>query len=112
LASGRAHDQATGLLALALGLIGGLWLGAATGLSAGLGVLIGSLLLSPDLDIRSNPTRRWGPPNQMKIENDEISSLDITEQINSLRKQIDIAIATIAGTTENSARQYKSLAVR
>ncbi|MBM5802226.1 MAG: hypothetical protein FJ077_15705 [Cyanobacteria bacterium K_DeepCast_35m_m2_023] len=96
----------------ALGLIGGLWLGAATGLSAGLGVLIGGLWLSPDLDIRSNPTRRWGPPNQMKIKNDEISSLDITEQINSPHKQLDIAIATIAGAAENSARQYKSLAVR
>jgi len=61
LASGRAHDRATGLLALALGLIGGLWLGATTGLSAGLGVLIGGLWLSPDLDTHSNPTRRWGP---------------------------------------------------
>jgi len=61
MASGRAHDRATGLLALALGLCGGLWLGAAAGLSAGLGVLIGGLWLSPDLDTLSNPTRRWGP---------------------------------------------------
>ncbi len=61
MASGRAHDRATWLLALPFGLLWGPWLGAAGVGSAGLGFLLGGLLLSPDLDTRSNPTRRWGP---------------------------------------------------
>ena len=61
MASGRAHDRATGLLALPFGLLWWPWLGAAGSLSAGLGFLVGGLWLSPDLDTRSNPSRRWGP---------------------------------------------------
>ncbi len=61
MASGRAHDRATGLLALPFGLLWWPWLGAAGSLSAGLGFLLGGLWLSPDLDTPSNPTRRWGP---------------------------------------------------
>ncbi|MEY4430768.1 MAG: hypothetical protein RLZZ533_704 [Cyanobacteriota bacterium] len=61
MASGRAHDRATGLLALPFGLLWWPWLGAAGSLSAGLGFLVGGLWLSPDLDTPSNPTRRWGP---------------------------------------------------
>jgi uncharacterized metal-binding protein len=61
MASGRAHDRATRLLALPFGLLWWPWLGAAGVGCAGLGFLLGGLLLSPDLDTRSNPTRRWGP---------------------------------------------------
>jgi uncharacterized metal-binding protein len=61
MASGRAHDRATGLLALPFGLMWAPWLGWAGVAWAGLGFLLGGLLLSPDLDTRSNPTRRWGP---------------------------------------------------
>jgi uncharacterized metal-binding protein len=61
MASGRAHDRATRLLALPFGLLWGPWLGWAGVAWAGLGFLLGGLLLSPDLDTRSNPTRRWGP---------------------------------------------------
>ncbi|MCP9809811.1 DUF2227 family putative metal-binding protein [Cyanobium sp. HWJ4-Hawea] len=61
MASGRQHDRATWLLSLPFGLLWGPWLGLAGIGSAGLGFLLGGLLLSPDLDTRSNPTRRWGP---------------------------------------------------
>jgi uncharacterized metal-binding protein len=61
MASGRDHDRATWLLALPFGLLWWPWLGAAGMGCAGLGFLLGGLLLSPDLDTRSNPTRRWGP---------------------------------------------------
>lgn len=37
------------------------WLGLAGLLAGGLAFLVGGLWLSPDLDTRSNPTRRWGP---------------------------------------------------
>jgi uncharacterized metal-binding protein len=60
MASGRAHDRATRLLALPFGLLWWPWLGAPGVAGAGLGFLLGGLLLSPDLDTRSNPTRRWG----------------------------------------------------
>ena len=61
MASGRAHDRATWLLALPFGLLWWPWQGAGGALSAGLGFLIGGLWLSPDLDTPSNPSRRWGP---------------------------------------------------
>lgn len=61
LASGRAHDRATWLLALPFGLLWWPWLGLAGLVSSGLAFLVGGLWLSPDLDTRSNPTRRWGP---------------------------------------------------
>jgi uncharacterized metal-binding protein len=61
MASGRAHDRATWLLALPFGLLWWPWLGAGGSASAGLAFLLGGLWLSPDLDTRSNPTRRWGP---------------------------------------------------
>jgi uncharacterized metal-binding protein len=60
-ASGRAHDRATGLLALPFGLLWWPALGPGGALCAGLGFLVGGLWLSPDLDTPSNPTRRWGP---------------------------------------------------
>jgi len=61
MASGQQHDRATWLLALPFGLLWGPWLGQ-TGIAAGaLAFLIGGLWLSPDLDTRSNPSRRWGP---------------------------------------------------
>ena len=61
MASGRAHDRATWLLALPFGLLWWPWLGPVGSVSAGLAFLVGGLWLSPDLDTRSNPTRRWGP---------------------------------------------------
>ncbi len=61
MANGRQHDRATWLLALPYGLLCWPWLGL-TGVGLGaLSFLLGGLLLSPDLDTRSNPTRRWGP---------------------------------------------------
>ena len=61
MASGRAHDRATWLVALPFGLLWWPWLGPAGSTCAGLAFLLGGLWLSPDLDTRSNPTRRWGP---------------------------------------------------
>ena len=61
MASGSSHDRGTWVLALPFGLVcwpvlG--WIGSVTG---ALAFLIGGLLLSPDLDTRSRPSRRWGP---------------------------------------------------
>ena len=61
MASGSAHDRATWLLALPFGLLWWPWLGPTGSSWAGLAFLLGGLWLSPDLDTRSNPTRRWGP---------------------------------------------------
>lgn len=61
MASGQQHDRATWWLALPFGLLWAPWLGLAGVVAAGLAFLLGGLWLSPDLDTRSNPTRRWGP---------------------------------------------------
>lgn len=61
MASGHAHDRATWQLALPVGLLFAPGLGLAGAVSAATGFLVGGLLLSPDLDTRSNATRRWGP---------------------------------------------------
>ena len=61
MASGRAHDRATWLVALPFGALWWPLLGFAGLLTASLAFLVGGLLLSPDLDTRSNPSRRWGP---------------------------------------------------
>ncbi len=61
MASGRSHDRATWLLSLPFGLLWWPWLGLAGVASAAAGFLAGGLWLSPDLDTRSNPSRRWGP---------------------------------------------------
>jgi uncharacterized metal-binding protein len=60
-ASGRAHDRATWLLALPFGLLWAPALGPAGVAGAVSGFLVGGLLLSPDLDTHSRATRRWGP---------------------------------------------------
>ena len=60
MASGLAHDRATGLLALPFGLLWWPQQGVAAAMAAGLAFLIGGLLLSPDLDTHSRPTARWG----------------------------------------------------
>ena len=61
MASGRSHDRATWALALPFGALWWPWLGLpGTAVAAG-SFLAGGLLLSPDLDTRSNATRRWGP---------------------------------------------------
>ena len=61
MASGRSHDRATTWLALPFGVLCWPALGPAAALAAGLAFLVGGLWLSPDLDTRSNATRRWGP---------------------------------------------------
>lgn len=61
MASGRSHDRATWLLSLPFALLWMPWLGLAGVASAAAGFLVGGLWLSPDLDTRSNPSRRWGP---------------------------------------------------
>ena len=61
MASGRSHDRATGLLALPFGLLWWPLLGPPGTVVAAAAFLIGGLWLSPDLDTRSNATRRWGP---------------------------------------------------
>ena len=61
MASGRAHDHATWALALPFGALWWPWLGLPGAAVAGSSFLLGGLLLSPDLDTRSNATRRWGP---------------------------------------------------
>ncbi|MFM8604802.1 MAG: DUF2227 family putative metal-binding protein [Cyanobium sp.] len=61
MASGRSHDRTTTRLALPFGLLCWPVLGSAAALAAGLAFLVGGLWLSPDLDTRSNASRRWGP---------------------------------------------------
>jgi uncharacterized metal-binding protein len=61
MASGRQHDRLTCALALPFALLWGPGLGPAGVAVTGLAFLTGGLLLSPDLDTRSNATRRWGP---------------------------------------------------
>ncbi|MEA5390045.1 metal-binding protein [Cyanobium gracile UHCC 0139] len=61
MASGRRHDRATRWLALPFGLLWGPALGPAGVAVASGAFLLGGLWLSPDLDTRSNATRRWGP---------------------------------------------------
>ena len=61
MASGRRHDRSTGLLALPFGLLCWPATGPAGVLVGAAAFLVGGLWLSPDLDTRSNPTRRWGP---------------------------------------------------
>ena len=61
MASGSSHDRGTLWLALPFGLLCWPFLGWIGSASAALAFLVGGLLLSPDLDTRSRPTRRWGP---------------------------------------------------
>ena len=61
MASGASHDRATWLLALPFGALCWPWLGLAGVAVGATAFLAGGLLLSPDLDTRSNATRRWGP---------------------------------------------------
>lgn len=61
MASGRDHDRATWLLALPFGALWWPLLGLEGVICGAAAFLAGGLWLSPDLDTRSNPTRRWGP---------------------------------------------------
>jgi uncharacterized metal-binding protein len=61
MASGRSHDRATWVLALPFGALWWPWLGLTGSAVAAFCFLLGGLWLSPDLDTRSNATRRWGP---------------------------------------------------
>jgi uncharacterized metal-binding protein len=65
MASGRAHDRATTVLALPFGLLWGPSLGAPGVAIASLAFLVGGLWLSPDLDTHSRATARWGPLRQL-----------------------------------------------
>ena len=61
MASGAVHDRTTQRLALPLALLCWPLVGPAAAVAAGLAFLLGGLWLSPDLDTRSRPSRRWGP---------------------------------------------------
>jgi len=61
MASGRSHDRATGLLALPFALLWWPALGPWGSAIAGSAFLLGGLWLSPDLDLVSRASRRWGP---------------------------------------------------
>ena len=61
MASGHHHDRATVGWSLPIGLAVGSLLGPASGGIALAGFLFGGLWLSPDLDTRCNALRRWGP---------------------------------------------------
>lgn len=61
MASGHHHDRATVLLALPFGLLWWPLLGPAGTAVGSLAFLTGGLWLSPDLDIPSRASRRWGP---------------------------------------------------
>ena len=65
MASGRAHDRATTLLALPFGLLWGPGLGVPGVAVASLAFLLGGLWLSPDLDTTSRVTARWGPLHRL-----------------------------------------------
>jgi uncharacterized metal-binding protein len=60
MAHGTAHDRWTRRLAVPFGLLCWPLLGPTGAAAAALAFLIGGLWLSPDLDTRSRPTRRWG----------------------------------------------------
>ena len=61
MASGRSHDRATGWLAIPFGLLWWPALGPWGFAVAGSAFLFGGLWLSPDLDVLSRSSRRWGP---------------------------------------------------
>lgn len=61
MADGRSHDRATGLLAIPFGLLWWPGLGIWGFAIAGSAFLLGGLWLSPDLDVPSRASRRWGP---------------------------------------------------
>lgn len=61
MAAGSSHDRATVLCSLPFGLLWAPWLGGLGALIAAASFLVGGLWLSPDLDTRSRPMRRWGP---------------------------------------------------
>ncbi|MFW6731495.1 MAG: metal-binding protein [Synechococcus sp.] len=60
MASGAAHDRLTQRLALPLALVCWPLIGPTAAVAVGLAFLFGGLWLSPDLDTRSRPSRRWG----------------------------------------------------
>ncbi|MFN9692849.1 MAG: DUF2227 family putative metal-binding protein [Synechococcaceae cyanobacterium] len=61
MASGRSHDRATGLLAIPFGLLWWPALGPLGFAIASSAFLVGGMWLSPDLDLHSRASRRWGP---------------------------------------------------
>jgi uncharacterized metal-binding protein len=59
MASGKNHDRATYFLTPVVGIIGGSY-SLELGLIAASSHLLGGLYLSPDLDLKSLPWKRWG----------------------------------------------------
>ena len=60
MAKGLEHDKAIKLWSLPFGVLISLILDIKTGIIGSLSFLIGGLWLSPDLDIHSEPVKRWG----------------------------------------------------
>ena len=60
MASGHCHDKLTIWLTLPIGIISWPWVGSTGAVVAAISFLLGGLLLSPDLDVQSNASRRWG----------------------------------------------------
>ena len=59
MSNGNVHDGTTVGLAIIASAVVWYYYGMAPGIIVGLGCLFGGLMLSPDLDIRSNPYNRW-----------------------------------------------------
>jgi uncharacterized metal-binding protein len=60
MASGKNHDKSIYLLTPVVGIIGGYYFSPELGLVAASSHLLAGLYLSPDLDLKSLPWKRWG----------------------------------------------------
>jgi uncharacterized metal-binding protein len=60
MASGKNHDRAIYFATPVVGILSGYYLSPMLGLIAASSHLLGGLYLSPDLDLKSLPWKRWG----------------------------------------------------
>jgi uncharacterized metal-binding protein len=60
MASGKSHDRSIYFCSPLIGILGAPYLSPTMGLIAASSHLLGGLYLSPDLDLKSLPWRRWG----------------------------------------------------